>query len=158
MLNFYVVSAGRDMVNDTDRSTTCRSKFKLLPLQRKIQKLKVLPRSWVSLNTRLNISDQELKTFTFGIREQIKGATKPQRQQLKMDLVTKKKWIKTILREAFRLKLWKLLQDSNKSSRRIIKFFLNLLAHGKFNDANAATFRPELQSPAVLPHFQGNML
>ena len=70
MLNFYVVSAARDMVNDTDRSTTLRSKFWAPPLQRKLQKMKILPKTWVSLNNRLIISDQKLKTFTFGIREQ----------------------------------------------------------------------------------------
>ena len=91
MLNFYVVSAGRDLVNDTDRSTTCRSKSRAPPLQRKMQKMKVLPKTWVSPNNRLIISDQKLKTFTFVIREQNKGTTKPQRQQLKMDLVTRKK-------------------------------------------------------------------
>ena len=77
MLNFYVVSAGRDMVNDTDRSTTCRSKFRAPPLQRKIQKMNVLPKTWVSPNNRLNILDQKLKTSTFVIREQNKGTTKP---------------------------------------------------------------------------------
>ena len=91
MLNFYVVSAGRDMVNDTDRSTTLRSKSRATPLQRKLQKMKVLPKTWVSPNNRLIISDQKLKTFTFGIREKNKGTTKPQRQQLRMDLVTRKK-------------------------------------------------------------------
>ena len=73
----------------------------------------VLPKAWVSPNNRLILSDQKLKTFTFGIREQNKGSTKPQRQQLKMDLVTRKYKIKIILREAFRLKLSKHLQDSN---------------------------------------------
>ena len=91
MLNFYVVSTGRDMVNDTDRSTTPRSKSRAPPLQRKIQKMKVLPKTWVLPNNRLIISDQKLKTLTFGIREQNKGTTKPQRQQLKMDLVTRTK-------------------------------------------------------------------
>ena len=91
MLNFYVVSAGRDMVNDTDKSTTCRSKFKATPLQRKLQKMKVLPKTWVSPNNRLNISHQKLKTFTFGIREQNKGTTKPLKQQLKMGVETRKK-------------------------------------------------------------------
>ena len=33
MLNFYAVSAGPDMVKDTDRSTKCRSKFRAPPLQ-----------------------------------------------------------------------------------------------------------------------------
>ena len=113
MLNFYVVSASRDMVNETDRSTTCRSKFRAPPLQRKIQKLKVLPKTWVSPNNRLNILDQKLNTFTFGIREQNKGTTKPQKQQLKMDLITRKKKTKITMREAFKLKLSKLLQDSN---------------------------------------------
>ena len=93
MLKFYVVSAGRDMVNDTDRSTTCRSKSRAPPLQRKIQKMKVLSKTWVSLNNRLNYSGQipNTQTFTFGIREQNKGTTKAQKQQLKMDLVTRKK-------------------------------------------------------------------
>ena len=91
MLNFYVVSAGRDMVKDTDRSNTPRSKSRAPTLQRKIQKMKVLTKTWVLHNTRLIISDQKLKIFTFGIRKQNKGTTKPQRQQLKMDLVTRKK-------------------------------------------------------------------
>ena len=80
MLNFYVVSADRDMANDTYRSTTPRSKSRAPPSQRKIQKMKVFPRTWVSPNNRLIISDQKLKTFTYGIREQKKGTTKPQRQ------------------------------------------------------------------------------
>ena len=42
-------------------------------------------------NNRLSNSDQKLKTCTFGIREQNKGTTKLERQQLKEDLVTKKK-------------------------------------------------------------------
>ena len=53
--------------------------------------MKVFPKTWASHNNRLNISDQKLKTFMFGIREQNKGTTKPQRQQLKMGLVTRKK-------------------------------------------------------------------
>ena len=91
MFNFYVVSAGADMVNDTDRSTTCRSIFKAAPLQRKVQEMKVLPKTWVSPNNRLNNSDQKLKTWTFGIREQNKGTTNLERQQLKEDLLTRKK-------------------------------------------------------------------
>ena len=53
--------------------------------------MKVLPKTQVSPNNRLIISDQKLKTFTFGIREQNKGTTKPQKKQLKMNLVTRKK-------------------------------------------------------------------
>ena len=53
--------------------------------------MNVLPKTWVSPNKRLNMSDQKLKTFTFGIWEQNKGTTERQKQQLKMDLVTKKK-------------------------------------------------------------------
>ena len=91
MLKFYVVSTGPDMVNETDKSTTCRSNFRAPPLKRKIQKMKVLPKTRVSPNNRLNNSDQELKTCTFGIREQNRRTKKPQKQQLKMDLVTRKK-------------------------------------------------------------------
>ena len=89
MLKCYVVSTGRDMVNDTDRSTTCQSKLRAPPLQTKIQKMKVLPKEFVSPNNRLILPAQKLKTFTLGNREQNKRTTKPQRQQLKMDLVTK---------------------------------------------------------------------
>ena len=61
-------------------------------------------------------ADQKLKTFTLGIREQSKGTAKrrkPQRLQLKMDLLTRKKKSKIILIEAFRLKLSKLQQYSS---------------------------------------------
>ena len=77
MLNFYVVSAGRDMFNDTYRSTTCRRKSRAAPFQGKIHKMKVLTKTRVSPKNSLNISDQKLKFFTFGIREQNKGITKP---------------------------------------------------------------------------------
>ena len=90
MLKFYVVSAGRDVVNDIDRSITPRSKSRNSPLQRKVQKMKVFPKTWVSHNNRLIISDKTLKTFTFGNREQNKRTTQPQKEQLKMDLVTRK--------------------------------------------------------------------
>ena len=63
MLNFYVVWTGRDLVDDTDKSTTCRRKSRAPP--RKIQKMKVLSKTWVSPNNPLYISHQKLKTFTF---------------------------------------------------------------------------------------------
>ena len=53
--------------------------------------MKFHPRTWVAPNNRLTISDQNFKSLTLGIREQNKGTTKPQKQQLKMDLVTKQK-------------------------------------------------------------------
>ena len=40
MLNFYVISTGYDMVNDTDGSTVCRSKFKA-PQENKTTKCEV---------------------------------------------------------------------------------------------------------------------
>ena len=91
MFNFYVVLAGREKVADSGRATTCRNKFRAPPLQTKLQKVKVLPKTWLSPNNRLKISDQRLKTFTFGNREQNKGTTKTQKQQLKIDLVFRKK-------------------------------------------------------------------
>ena len=68
--------------------------------------MKVLPKTRVSLNNGLNTSDQKLKTLTFGIREQNEGTTKPHKQPLKMDLVTRRNYTKIILRDAFRLKLF----------------------------------------------------
>ena len=53
--------------------------------------MKVFPTIWISPNNRLKISEQKLKAFTFSIEEQNKGATEPQKQQLKMDFVTRKK-------------------------------------------------------------------
>ena len=91
MLNFYVVSTGPDMVDDTDRSTTCRSKIRAPPLQSKIHKMKVLLKTWVSPNNRLNTSDQKLRTFKFGNSKQNEGTTKPEKQQLRMDPATRKK-------------------------------------------------------------------
>ena len=60
--------------------------------------MKVLAKTWVSPNNRLIFSDQKRKTFTFGIRKQNQGTAKPQRQQLKMDFVIKKKSTKFFLR------------------------------------------------------------
>ena len=89
MLNFFKGFAGYDLVNDTDRSTTYLSRSIAPPLQRKKnKKMKVHPKTLVSPINRLIISAWKLKTFTFGNREQNKGTTKPQKQQLKMDLVT----------------------------------------------------------------------
>ena len=91
MLNFYVISTGHDMVNDTDSSTTYRSKFKAPPKKTKVQNVKFLPKTWVAPKNRLTISDQKFKILTLGIREQNKGTTRPQKQQMEMDLVTRKK-------------------------------------------------------------------
>ena len=48
MLNFYVVSGGCDMLNDTDRSTTCRSRIRAPLFHRKEQKMRVLPKTGFS--------------------------------------------------------------------------------------------------------------
>ena len=52
MLKFYVISANREMVNDTDRSTRSRA----LPLQWKVLKKKVFAKTLVSPNNRLILS------------------------------------------------------------------------------------------------------
>ena len=91
MLKFHIVSAGRDMINDTDSSTTGRSKLKAQPIKTNLQNMKFLPKTWVAPNNRLWIADQKFKILTLGIREQNKGTTRPQRQQMDMDLVTRKK-------------------------------------------------------------------
>ena len=92
MFDYYAILAGHDKVKVAGRATTSQSKSRALPIQRKIQKMKVFSRIWVSFNNCLKYSDQKLKTFTFGIREQNKRINKP---QLKMDLVTRKKLTKT---------------------------------------------------------------
>ena len=55
-----------------------RAKLRAPPLQRKIQKMKVLPKALVSPNNRLILPAQKLKTFKLDSREQNKGTTKPQ--------------------------------------------------------------------------------
>ena len=72
MFNFYVILAGRDMINDTYRSTTPRSKSRASPLQRKIQKMKVLPKTWVSPNNHLINSDQKLKLSRLALENKTK--------------------------------------------------------------------------------------
>ena len=91
MLNFYVISIGHDMVNHTDSSTTCRSKFKAPTIKTKLQNVRLLPKTWIAPNNRLTISDQKFKILNLGIREQNEGTTRPQRQQMEMNLVTRKK-------------------------------------------------------------------
>ena len=45
MFNFFVDLVGHGMVTDTGRGATFRSKFRAPPLQIKIQKMKVLPKT-----------------------------------------------------------------------------------------------------------------
>ena len=91
MLTFYVISIGHDMANDTDSSTRCRSKFKAPPIKTKLQNVKFLPKTLVAPNNRLTIWDQKFEILIMGIREQNKGTTRPQKQQMEMDLVNRKK-------------------------------------------------------------------
>ena len=88
------------------------AKSKLHQKKLKPQNVKFLWKTWVAPNNRLTISDQKLKNFISGIREQNKRTTRPQKQQLEMDLVTRKKKTKLILKEVISSKLSKLLQDS----------------------------------------------
>ena len=73
MLKFYVVSAGRDIVNDTERSTTRRSRSRAPPLQRKIQKMEVLPKTWVSPNKRLILSQINSKLSRLAIENKTRN-------------------------------------------------------------------------------------
>ena len=90
MLNFYLAAAARDMVTDDDSSTTCRSKFKA-PSLKTNTKMKDLPKTWVSSNNRLKISDKKNQKFPSWHGEQNKRNTRPQRQKLNMDHVSRKK-------------------------------------------------------------------
>ena len=90
VLKYNVVFGVRDLVNDTDRSTTCRSSFRASPLQRRIQKIKVLSKTRVSPDNCLKISDKKLKTFTFFNTKQKKSTTKHHWHPKKMDLLPEK--------------------------------------------------------------------
>ena len=91
MLNFYVISIDHDMVNALTALLRAGANSKLHQKKTKLQNVKFLPKTWVAPNYRLTISDQKFKIITSGIREQNKGATRLQRQQMEMDLVTRKK-------------------------------------------------------------------
>ena len=90
MLNFCLVSAARHMVTDNDNSTKCRSKFKA-PSLKTNTKIERPSENMGFSNNRLKISDQKFKISNLGIREQNEGTTRPQRQQMEMNLVTRKK-------------------------------------------------------------------
>ena len=47
LFNFYLVLVGQDMVNEAGRATTCGRKFKAPLIQKKIQKMKDLPKTRV---------------------------------------------------------------------------------------------------------------
>ena len=64
MLKFEVVSAGCDVLNDTDRSTTFRSKSRAPQLQ-KSTKSEGPSENIISPNNRLIISDQNSKLSSF---------------------------------------------------------------------------------------------
>ena len=49
--------------------------------------MKLLPKTWVAPNNPLTISDPKFKILNLGIREQNEGTTRPQRQQMEMNLV-----------------------------------------------------------------------
>ena len=53
--------------------------------------MKVLPKTWVSSNNGLMISDQKTQNFQSWHGEQNKGNTRPQRQKLNMEHVSRKK-------------------------------------------------------------------
>ena len=59
LFNFYVLLAGHDMIIDAGRETRCRRKFKAPGLQTEDQKMKDFPKTWVSSNNRLKISDEK---------------------------------------------------------------------------------------------------
>ena len=64
MFNFYVVLAGHDKVIDAGWATTCRRKFKAPSLQRSVQKLKDLPKTWVLTGKQFEDSRRKKRTKT----------------------------------------------------------------------------------------------
>ena len=53
--------------------------------------MKDLPKTWVSSNNRLKITDQKYQNFQSGHGEQNKGNTRPQSQKLNMQHVSRMK-------------------------------------------------------------------
>ena len=46
MFNLDIVLAGFDIITDVERATTCTCKFKAPKLNRKVQKMKDIPKTW----------------------------------------------------------------------------------------------------------------
>ena len=103
MINFYLLSAARDMVTDSDSSTTCRRKIEA-PSLKTNTKMKDLPKTWVSSNNQLTILDQKIqKILSFHGEQNIRNI-RPQSQKLNVDHVTGRKKTEANLKKAFRLK------------------------------------------------------
>ena len=64
MLNFYVISTGHDMVNDTGSSTTCRSIFKAPPIK-KITKCEVRSENKTCTKKPLDDFRPKIQNFNF---------------------------------------------------------------------------------------------
>ena len=78
MFNFYVVSAGYDMVTDAGRATTCRREFKAPWLQTKVQKMKDLPRTWVLTGKQFeNFRPKKIKNSSPRIEKKTKETQDP---------------------------------------------------------------------------------
>ena len=58
MFNIYVCLAGRDMITDAGRNTTCRGNLKLRHYKHKVHKTKDISKKWVSKAKSLKISDK----------------------------------------------------------------------------------------------------
>ena len=99
-----------------------------------------LPKTWVSSNNRLKISDQKNQKFHSRHGEQNKGTTRPQRRKLNMDHVTGKNKTEANLKKAFRIKLLEFCRTrTKKSSPDLFKFYVVLAGHDKATNAGRAT-------------------
>ena len=158
MLNFYVVSAGGDIVNDTDRSTTPRSKFTAPTLKRKIQKRRSFRKHGFHLITvwLFQTKNSKLSRLALGNKKRNHIASKATTE----DRPCNQEEINRIFFErGLQVKFVKTSARLQLVMSQNDHFFGNLLGHGKFNETlNAATFRPRLRSTAVLPSFRRNML
>ena len=102
--------------------------------------MKDIPKIWVSSNNRLKISDKKNQKFPSWHGEQNKRNTRPQRQKLNMDHVSRKKYIEAKLKKAFRFKLLELCKTrTEKSSPDLFNFYVVLADHDMVNDAGRAT-------------------
>ena len=79
--------------------------------KQKIQKMKDLPKTWVSCKNHLKILDQKNQKFQSCHGEQNKGNTRPQMQKLNMDHVTRKKKTEANLKKKALIKIVGTLKD-----------------------------------------------
>ena len=133
LLNFYVISAGHDMVNHGGRLPSADAISKPHDYKQNVQEMKGLLKKWALTGNCLKISNQKIQS-PYG--EQNKRTTRTLEQKLNMNHVARKKLNQVKLIKAFRIKLFELLKTSTKKSNPdLLNFYVISAGRDMVNDA-----------------------